>query len=51
MIMRRKRELQNEKFLPTVELDPTTSRFVATHFEKITHFEKDFQSGLNLGPA
>ena len=25
-------------------------RFVATHFEKITHFEKFFQSALNLGP-
>ena len=24
---------------------------VTTHFEKITHFEKKFQSGLNLGPA
>ena len=24
---------------------------VATHFEKITHFEKFFQSALNLGPA
>ena len=23
---------------------------VATHFEKITHFEKKFQSALNLGP-
>ena len=25
-------------------------RCVATHFEKITHFEKNFQSALNLGP-
>ena len=25
---RRKRELQNEKFLPTVGLDPTTSRLL-----------------------
>ena len=25
-------------------------RSVATHFEKITHFEKKFQSALNLGP-
>ena len=25
--------------------------YVATHFEKITHFEKNFQSALNLGPA
>ena len=24
---------------------------VTTHFEKITHFEKNFQSALNLGPA
>ena len=24
---------------------------VATHFEKITHFEFSFQSALNLGPA
>ena len=24
---------------------------VATHFEKITHFEKKFQSALNLGPT
>ena len=24
--------------------------YVATHFKKITHFEKKFQSGLNLGP-
>ena len=23
---------------------------VATHFEKMTHFEKCFQSALNLGP-
>ena len=23
---------------------------MATHFEKITHFEKKFQSVLNLGP-
>ena len=25
-------------------------RFVATHFEKIAHFEKKNQSALNLGP-
>ena len=24
---------------------------VAMHFEKITHFEKMFQSALNLGPT
>ena len=29
----------------------TNQSAVATHFEKITHFEKVFQSALNLGPA
>ena len=30
---------------------PQTKVSVATNFEKITHFEKNFQSALNLGPT
>ena len=38
-------------FNKAYEVDIQYPTVVATHFEKITHFEKNFQRGLNLGPA
>ena len=39
---RRKRDLQNEKFLPTVLLEATTSRLLDWHSNKIRHVGKNF---------